>query len=106
MFATLAFLIALASPAPLSTVDPCDIILADAPNLDGLAAEMGNECTREHAQAALAAGHVEDAPLGIARPVWAFETPRTPVELDAELASIGTRVSPFASDDSSTPFDR
>jgi hypothetical protein len=45
MFATLAYILTLIAPAPLATVDPCAIILADGPNLDGLAAEMADECT-------------------------------------------------------------
>jgi hypothetical protein len=104
MFATLAYILTLIAPAPLATVDPCAIILADGPNLDGLAAEMADECTRERASHELADGRVEAAPLGMAREEWAFAEPRTPVDLDAELATIGPRVNPFASDDGAGPF--
>jgi hypothetical protein len=59
-----------------------------------------------HAEAALRlqAGEVKQSSMQIARPEWAFETPRTPVELDIELEAIGSRVNPFASDDGAGPF--
>jgi hypothetical protein len=59
-----------------------------------------------HAESALRlqAGIVEQSSMELARPTWAFAEPRTPVELDAEMALVGSRVNPFASDDGAGPF--
>lgn len=83
---TLIYILTLAAPSPAMTIDE----LADY---------------QAHAEAALRlqAGEVEQAGMSIERPRWAFETPRTPVDLNAELAVIGASASPFAS--GAEPFD-
>lgn len=86
MLTLLYILTTLTAPSPAMTIDE----LADYQN---------------HAEAALRlqAGEVTPARLRLAAPDWAFETPRTPVELDAELASVA-RISPFEADESVGPF--
>lgn len=101
MFATIAFILSLTTPAEVATVDPCPIILADAPNLDGLAVTMAEECTQAAAQSRLASGRVEYTGMRLARPVWAFAPMRHQPELDAEtVAAIGDAANPFALENS------
>lgn len=104
MFATLAFLISLtAAPAAAAPADDlCAVVLADAPNLEGAAIDYAEACAQAAARARLAGGIVEHG-ARLARPAWAFEEPRTSVELDAELASMA-RISPFAADEAVGPF--
>jgi hypothetical protein len=61
---------------------------------------------RAHAEATLRlrAGIVEQSSMTLAKPTWSFLEMRKQPELDAELAVIGTQVSPFATDEDTGPF--